>query len=925
MKPIKLTMTAFGPYADKTEVDFTVLGDDGIYLITGDTGAGKTTIFDAICFALYGELSGNDRKPHMMRSKYAEPKVNTEVVLEFTHNKENYKIRRTISTSVSKDGKQKITNDVEFHKPDSTKVSSVTTVNKAIEELLRLDKDQFAQVSMIAQGEFKKLLMSSTKDRQDILRKIFNTVRYNKLQELLSIAESQNTRQRETIKSNISTLCKGICACDDTQYLQELDELSNEMLSELETLDLIDKINEEAGVQLKELKDKKAKNDEQNVALKAQYEQFKKYVDNCRKISVAEEKLSENNELMRQLKQQQIHSQEALDKCEELSLKAAKVEQSIGDYKELEALSAGILKYNTEYNKLQSELAELDAGLKIISADKNKTEAEIASLSEIDVAIAKEEALLEKCIEKTARLEKLDSIAGSFLTAYSEYTDARLQHNKAKEIMQSRIAEYDALLGLYLDGQAGILASKLEENSPCPVCGSLAHPKPAASREDVPTQSEVDNAKRKRDNAISDSDSKSKLAQQLSSRANGLLAELKSTGSELLSKEYSDTDVSDRTIFSDVSAAIEQNHYEKNRLSESVKKLENDRARKVSCEKLLADYLKKIERINVSIVEDKKQASALETSIRFSEERSDILRRKLEFKNLSEAEKYISDIKAEVNRCKLDAQKLSERINALSENINTQKGSLASLKENNNYNGEKNPEYFEKALDKLSEESSELDAKITRLSGILLSNLQIKKSLLLLCEELNKNLREYEIVHPLSTTANGKLKQKQRLMLETYVQTSYFDRIIRRANIRFMKMTSGHYELFRQESNFSGQGQSGLELEIIDHYNRTRRSVASLSGGESFLASLSLALGMSDEIQSSSAGIEISTMFIDEGFGSLSDNVLNEAINALLTLSEGNKLVGIISHVSELKSRIDKKIIVSKNSLGVGTIKVELS
>ncbi len=925
MKPLILTMTAFGPYADKTEVDFTALGNDGIYLITGDTGSGKTTIFDAICFALYGELSGNDRKPAMMRSKYAQPKVNTEVSLKFSHKNKIYNIKRTIQTSVSKDGKQKITNDVELVMPDSKTIVSLTTANRTIVELLGLDKEQFAQVSMIAQGEFKKLLMSSTKDRQDILRKIFGTEKYNKLQEMLSVAEAQNSKKRETIKSNIMTLYGSVCYCDDSKHMSELDDLSAGILSEQEALLLIDSLNDEANKKLISLKNQRDNNNKETLKIKTQYEQFNKHVENCRKIKELDAMLSNDKLKLSKLKQDKLQSDNELKLCDELSAKAAKIEQSIGDYNELESLSKKLRAENSEYDRLVVLNNNLKVNISKLTSELNSNAEIITKLSDVDVLITKENALLEKCIDKSLNLNKLNEVANSFLSTFEEFSKARAEHNNSLLIQKNATQEYEKALSLFLDGQAGVLATELKDNMPCPVCGSLSHPMPAKAFDNVPTQEEVDILKSERDNAITKSDSKCKRAQELKEEANSILAVLRTLSSELLGKVYSDAEISNRTIFSDITTTISQNDDEKIRLNNFLDKLNSDKRRKQACEQKQTEYKNKIDEFNDDLIQNQTRISALETSIKLCDERYSALKEKTEFKSLGDAQRCIFDIKAKITGYKQNAETINEQISLISERINTQKGSLASLKETNSYEGEKEQAFFDEKLYELSEASQALENEISSLSGILLSNTQVKNSLLPLCSELNKNLQEYEVIHPLSTTANGKLKQKQRLMLETYVQTSYFDRIIRRANIRFMKMTAGHYEMLRKESDFSGAGQSGLEVEIIDHYNRTRRSVASLSGGESFLASLSLALGMSDEIQSSSAGIEISTMFIDEGFGSLSDNVLNEAINALLTLSDGNKLIGIISHVSELKSRIDKKIIVSKNSMGIGTVRVEIN
>ena len=476
--------------------------------------------------------------------------------------------------------------------------------------------------------------------------------------------------------------------------------------------------------------------------------------------------------------------------------------------------------------------------------------------------------------------------------------------------MKSLDASYKEGHKLYLDAQAGILAESLKENMPCPVCGSLSHPKKASKPVDVPTKDELDALQ----NRISAANKEVEMASQTAGKIKGIIDEKMeytlTSIKELLGdiNMNSATDIAKENI-SELQAKIKS-------INSEIKQLSKNISRKDSIEKILPQSTKKLEELQDSINTISNTVTTYTSENKAIEERIADLKSKLLFSSKLEADTKIKSNNDTVLKIQKAIELATKRLNECNEKLASATATKAELSKQLEGKEEINLENEKNKLYELEGNIKTLRAYKEEIHSRIVNNQSNYKNINLKSDELIEAEKQYAVVKSLSDTANGNITGKDKIMLETYIQMHYFDRIISRANARLVIMTGGQYDLVRRKEAASKMGQSGLDLDVIDHYNGTERSVKSLSGGESFKASLALALGLSDEIQSSAGGIQLDTMFIDEGFGSLDEDSLAQAMNALASLASSNKLIGIISHVGELKQKIDKQIIVKKDKTG---------
>ena len=1248
MRPIRLEMSAFGPYAGKEIIDFEKLGSEGLYLITGDTGAGKTTIFDAIRFALYGVASGENRGKNMLRSQYASPETETYVRLEFICNGKKYTVKRNPEyMRPAKRGGNKLTKETagaELIYPDGTVKTKERDVTKNIEDLLGIDTAQFAQICMIAQGDFLKLLFVDTKDRKKILSKIFHTGNYQKLEDRFKEEKTEAERKFNSLRQECQRDIEDVDPrCDreleiiwQEEVLQGkkspeeirvlLQQLIKKDQSDLDAIerqkDNLTKERDELNARIQsaqQIQDKKAEEERLSKSL----EEEKKKEDSCRKalqsakeeepeiqnlrnriavenshlpeydrleelkISLQKEatrlenanrelskKCSERDGLEKRLKEQKIEFENLSTVGEKLAVALAE-EQSIGEHlNRTEDLLRKIVdavgcdadqrqkqenerlqrekcnQLKEEIDKIRQEIASL-ANVEVVFNDKThaRDEAEkrledmqtlrtdLLDLKKMDGEAHKlhgeVEELNHKITEKKDYCALLNDKINSLRNAESNLTSANNDIDRAKERSKSlaelrkqenqleketkKLAEkskaqqiasdqaaassdkWNLLFQRFLAGQAGIIAhEQLRPNEPCPVCGSVHHPAPRKMEEDVPTQETVDKAASVRDRDIAAySEAKENHGKQ-SEKVKSLKDQIDQSIEKLMEGVEGPVPDSGRTAFLDeinrrehaaavtrkneAEAAIhERSGYEEglkqaekecNQLTDQYTEAGNKAAAKSQAVKsqrqqcqtkaaelfeddrtLVEAALTDMDILNVSIQQMQETEQRLEDDLSLTKQKVDrkkeldvnlpnlekekdemgqqlqkihgevksveakaeegwkavregavsvlgeeqdasfrdsindkVLQKKREL--IDRKEKCLSKIadlrkkEERKNELKRDNETLDDRIHALSDEVQMLQVEIGSLNQkqtglqNNikelqdklNYPGRKESE---EAIRRFTQQSSQIQEKIENarkdLEAVKNTLLEITAQRRQVAEEIaaapvydmdadSKKLQEvnkkqeenanrsseitgrlkvnnnaskkykehiaqtieaerrHRDIGALSDTLSGKIGGKAKIELETYVQMSLFDRIIRRANSRFSIMSSGQYDLRRCDVSEGGaQSQIGLDLEVIDHYNGTARSIKSLSGGESFMASLSLAIGLSDEIQSHTGGIRLDTMFVDEGFGSLDQDTLDQAMNAMQDLTEGGeRLVGIISHVGELKTRIGKQIVVRK-------------
>lgn len=912
MRPLKLTISAFGPYAGKTELDLAQLGANGLYLITGDTGAGKTTLFDAITFALYGEPSGETRETSMLRSKYAEPGTDTFVKMTFACNGNEYSIIRNPEYQRPKkrgNGYTAQRAEATLTYPDGRLVTGSPQVTNAIKELLRIDRSQFTQIAMIAQGDFLKLLIASTKERQEIFRQIFRTKNYETLQYRLKHEAGSLGSQYNEIQRSIKQYINGIvCEADDVLTIdvqkakdgQLTIDTVIELLIKLTGQDELKRQAETAA--LKTAEDQISKID---TALGKAEQDHKVRAD----LSKARTKLAAMSEKLPELKEVYEKAANQQPEIESLTDRIATEKAKLPQYDELDQSSREISEKRTQWNAAQKKKNELIKSMHRKEDQKQAWQEQLSTFKDAETEKQKLESELEKANTKKLQIEGTRALLAERAEIKAAYEAAQETYLRLRGFADTANTLYTELNRAFLDAQAGILAKMLENGRPCPVCGSKEHPAPADISDKAPTEKAVEAAKKKAEKAQTDAAGASSTAAEEKGKLEAKDKEIDKAVQEIFGERPEKPEEA-------ITAKLSNNAELIAALSAGIAKEAQRCKQKADIEKNLPVLEKKLVAASSAFTANETAITTLAAELNGLEATFKKLKETLAFTDRKEAEKNIRVLIEKKQRLETDIRAAKDNWEAqreLAAGLETQIKTLTKQLDNaeaadiEKLTGQKAA---------LLTKKTALSAKLTAIASRLHTNDSIKDHIE---ERLKKAAgveERWKWVKTLSETANGQLSGKDKIMLETYVQASYFERIIRRANLRLMIMSGGQYELKRAADASNQKSQSGLELNVIDHYNATERSVKTLSGGESFMASLSLALGLSDEIQSAAGGIRLDTMFIDEGFGSLDEDTLAQALKVLNSLTESNLLVGIISHVSELKERIDKQIVVKKEKSG---------
>ena len=922
MRPVTLTISAFGPYAGRVTLPMDNLGTNGLYLITGDTGAGKTTIFDAITFALYGEASGENRESAMFRSKYAVPETPTEVELTFENLGKVYKVKRNPEYERPKtrgEGTMMQKPDAELTLPDGRVITKVKEVNAAIKEILGIDRNQFSQIAMIAQGDFLKLLFAETTERQKIFREIFKTGYYQVLQERLKTESGTLARQCEEARLSLQQYIGGIlCAEDDVQSLAVAKAKRGEMMTadveELVRELIASDVAREEGLAAEFLQKEKTLGE-----LEALLGKVEEYHRRQAELATAEQEQKEQTVRLDGLLLAWKCEQEKKPETEQWILKKARIEEQYAEYDRLEDLKR---EQSSLKNAHMSDEKELEHAKKVLAALGEEIESLKKEQTEKMSSGEKKEQLLRELTKWSARREKLERLQDetkslalakrNFAGAQQEYLAEKAKAEKAQE-------EYLFMNRAFLDGQAGVLAELLEEGKACPVCGSMTHPVPAKRPEGVPTETELKRFKQSADAAM-------EAAAELSKRAGELggMVGAKEEALKRLQKEFVKEldEAAGEELARRVKELILACESEETVLNRQIVSVEKDILRKKELDVLLPKKEAQGKEAEQKIQSLTERIAVTKTKIEENEKQIELAAKKLAFESKEKAEQQAEELDEKIRLAQRSLAAAEEAYRGCERKVSELKGKIAQLKEAVKEQPTVATEEVNLQKETVAEAKKAILAKQKDVHHRLEANRDVLVNVSERSEELSKLETRWSWVKALSNTANGNLSGKEKIMLETYIQMTYFDRIIRHANIRFMLMSGGQYELKRRDAAENNRSQSGLELDVIDHYNGSVRSVKTLSGGEAFKASLSLALGLSDEIRSSANGIRLDTMFVDEGFGSLDEESLQQAIRALASLADGNRLVGIISHVGELKQRIDKQIVVTKDKTGGSRVEV---
>lgn len=923
MKPLKLTMSAFGSYAGKNVIDFTGQ-QQGIFLITGDTGAGKTTIFDAITYALYNQTSGGERNGNMMRSQYAQPETETYVELEFLYRGQTYRVCRNPDykiTKTLKNGKireQKVPHSVELTLPDGTVFPEKKNATDAkIIEILGLTADQFSQIVMIAQGDFLKLLYTKSDERKMIFSKLFRTDIYWKIQENL---RRKSMEMDERIQEN------------DRAFEQEKSRII--LLPESEELpldELVERLRERLKDALKEQNLRRANVEELNKKI-TKYEEINK-------LFVSLEKIRQTG---KELEARQAESKERRQQIEN-ALKADKVlvaeQQNLRQQQEVEQSAQAIAKMtetlanNQEmFESLKTQLQEVEAIKKREAADLQKKmlalEQSFPSYEALQNARSEEQQAKKvwEDLGKTSEESFHKKEAGIAALKEQQKRQEQVVEQTKKNWEQTSLSasesakHYEHMYEAFLKEQAGILAENLSAGCPCPVCGSTVHPDPAKLSDHAVTELEVEQAKKTRAAAEEKRDL-AYLAFEAEKTKKQKLA-------QAVEKEEADF-VLAQTIAKQQRKEAEQNYVSLQKIAEQIR------------EKL----------VYPSLAEAKKQYAAMQKALEAAEQ--EIAKKRQKVSELAEAMNTLKGQKLAEEENQKTAKKLAAKTEKEYAKLLEKSGfvseetyHLAILPERSRSKLEREEKEYESQCLRQQSEQKLLEKQVsgktytdtTELNEQLKAEKQVLKeaektymelhtayendrAVLQNCAvylEKGKKLEsEDQVIKSLSKTANGRLSGSAKIDFETYIQRQYFKQIIHEANKRLLTMSNHQFILkLKEEANTGRKTNEGLDLSVYSLVTDSERDVKTLSGGESFLAALAMALGLSDIVERSAGAIHPDMMFIDEGFGSLDAQSRQQAIEVLAELAGDSRMVGIISHVTELKEQIDRKLVVSRTDKG---------
>lgn len=1052
MKPIKLIISTFGPYAKKMpDINFEQFENKGLFLISGDTGAGKTTIFDAICFALYGETSGAYRDTKNLRSEYAEPEAESFVDFYFTHQNKRYHVYRKPSYERPKQRGSGTTTEKEkavFYCEDEMPVEGTTLVNQAVIELLQIDFKQFKQIAMIAQGEFWDLLNASTEDRTKILRTIFMTEGYQSMVSKLKERRDTSYMGRKKTEDSIVQYFKDVKAGEDSEFKEELLSLQDkadrsssawnidEMLEILSDIISEDKISLKSGKKeletqnrilsektkdlnnaqtnndflrrLERFKKEKALLDEkEDTVLKLEslverqraavrevnpaFESWKKeeqgIAEVTGKIAVKQEELivSKENETLAESRLKGALREKP--RAEELSKKAEKLKEDIKKYEERDTLLSFIKSLEKEEEKLKAEdktlkeeeknLRESIIKLESIQKKLKNSGADLIRVQnegkELNILKRELEDIIKHAVPHFKEGEKaLREKQDSFKKAQTEYLAVQAERENCETILDNC--------------RAGILAQRLKKGSECPVCGSTHHPKPAILSGEIVTENEFKELQAEEERAKEAKDKALVVAEKAKTAVESEEEQIKQRMTDCIEHEHSSVHSIGMVSMDELCNLVSQerkdieerilvNKKEEIRLEKdctayekAVKEVQDAREKLDILAGRRDDYNSRKE-INQTALAEKKTAYKEYVKLEFED-------LKTAEKEQKKAEREAADIFAAIENAQSERQKAdSEKtkieavLSTLNDTLKSQKKQERTLRKSleqrlkakkfeseeeflkyvttekeirkseteiNEYkqliktNSEQLRQAEKDAVGKVAADEEKLKddvdsqnrlmealrEKTTKVAQRIEQNEQVKNHILALKGSLEKFHTENDRCNRLYNLISGNISDKAKITFEQYIQAAGFDSIIAAANRRLLPMSDGQFELFRKDDSNDKKSKTILNLEVLDNFTGHRRPVGNLSGGESFKASLSLALGLSDTISSNLGGVQMEALFVDEGFGTLDKKSIENAMDILINLSETNKLVGIISHREELTESIPQQIRVKKTKEG---------
>ena len=920
MRPLVITLSAFGPFLGLSTVDLRPLGDRGLYLICGDTGAGKTTLFDAITYALYGEPSGDTRKAGMLRSKYARAEVPTFVEMLFEYGGREYRLHRSPEQMrPALRGEARLVSrqaEAELHGPGGQLITGPSKVTEAVTELVGMDRAQFTRVALLAQGDFLKLLVASTEERKQLFRQIFETGLYDSLQEALKADSAQKKQQVEQLEGRMAVFAQSLRWDREDPLYPQVEKAREGALPPQDLLALLTELIRKDQAGLLQLQEQQEAQAAQLAQVQQRLTLHGEQVKLKAALAAAQEGLQAAEKALPALEARHQAAQATLPKAEEKAREQARIQALMPRYEQVERQEQQLSALDLQLQKQEAAQQEKAEELQLQAAALQEKKQQLQGVAGAASARVELGNRIQQAQQKQQQAQRL----GSALAAWQDRTgllaQSQRRYQAASQETQAAKAHYEALHTAFLDAQAGILARRLLPGSPCPVCGATHHPDPAQAPPEAPTQELVRQARKKAEDKnslrVRHSEESAALASEITTRQQDILGQAALLGLDAGMDDLQERLSAYAAATKQELAGLEFRHQEAQRQEALKARLE---ALIPQLEAALEAAKQQQAQLAQQLAAQKAQRQALGEALREGKAQLPLMSRQEAQKALDTLENQRTALllEAENSQKALSSHRLQQadakaRVNTL----------LSQLKNAAQVDaGEAQAQ--ETAL---SRELAALGSRLMDLNTRLEINQGAHQGITGLQATLARANKEWTFIKTLSDTASGNLSQKEKITLEAYVQGFYLDRVLARANVRFMMMSGNQYELRRGESVQDRRSQTGLSLTVLDHYNGSTREVASLSGGESFMASLSLALGLSDEIQSAAGGIRLSTMFVDEGFGSLDPEALQQAIRALSSLAQGQMLVGIISHVAELREKIDRQVQVTKDKLGGSRVTV---
>ena len=887
MRPRTLTLCGWGPYKREERVDFSVFERRGIFLITGATGAGKTTIFDAISYALYGALSGEerDKEKGSVRSDFAEPSTPTYVELVMEHGGNCYRIRRNPDYLRPKkrgskgEAYTKEKENAVLYYPDDRVLEGVKEVNAALKEILGLDFRQFKKISMIAQGEFAKLLVAPPKEKTRIFREIFDTGVYERFTQNLGVkaraAYNRVTEQKHKLEEDVSLLTAGLeesCwSKEKRELLKELTMAENWNYAAIE--ECLEQMKREAEDRLKEQKSAYEETKKRVEELTAELAKLQKENEQIQAFL----KVSEEKEKLAAAAPKQAEAQERYKRA----VNAAEAEKAEERCRTLEKLLAECLSERQSMEAERQNLITEAASLK----ETAEKEERIRSLLELRKAVEEER---KACDELSKQLEEKQKLLASKQSAYLE-----------------KDSDYRGKKAVYEDGERkrrlnviGLAAELLKEGEPCPVCGSLHHPNPAKADCENVSEEVLEELKDSMEEAYGELIKLHEESVALRTTVEGLADRLIRQEEKRREKEKQITEEFQEEVYNAF-------------LALPPAKALSELQKKCGRAKELSGLIQEKDGAAKRLAEKEKALGA------DCGEAQEAFRVCLTHYGFCDTEDYVSAVLSAARREELrnGIEEYRAKAAANNELYSHLEGSI-SVKEPVDLTGRMEMrEHFRQTGDTILKEQKLWERQLSEVDKTIL-RMGEKRSV------IQKESQEYGFIKDLENMASG--NNPKRLVFEQYVLAGYFEEILRAANLRFAKMSGGRYEMSRVEQVGDGRVKDNLEIQVMDYYTGKNRSVRTLSGGESFKASLALALGMSDVIQAMNGGIRVDTLFVDEGFGALDSESLDQACDTLMSLAEKKQLIGIISHVPELRERIESQLVIEKTGSGSRIVQTDI-